>query len=55
MTARMYINNILGIKWLYLLKALIKVPFVYIQADLKLISNIIKSEYEERTVGSKYE
>jgi len=52
MPARMYINNILGIKWLYLWKALVKISFVYIQVHLKLIS-IMKSEHEECTVGSK--
>lgn len=53
MSARMYFNNILGIKWLYLWKAFIKIYFIYIQADLKLISSVTKTEYEERTVGSK--
>lgn len=53
MRARMYINNILGIKWLYFWKAFIKISLVYIQVDFKLISNIMKGEYAECTVGSK--
>jgi len=53
MSARMYINNILGIKRLYLWKALVKISFIYIKVYLKLISNIMKSEHEERTVWSK--
>jgi hypothetical protein len=53
MSARMNINNILGIKWLHLWKALVKISYIYIQVDLKLISTIKKTEYEEHTVGSK--